>query len=47
MSPWLFNMFMDKCVNGIKVGDADVRILLYAMLLAESAEKLQVMIGDG
>jgi hypothetical protein len=45
ISPWLFNVFMDKCVraacvntNGIKVGEADVRMLLYAddaVVLAE------------
>jgi hypothetical protein len=54
MSTWLFNVFMDKCVrvacvgtSGIKVEEADVRMLLYAddaVVLAESEEELQVMI---
>jgi hypothetical protein len=46
MSPWLFNVFMDKCVRmasrdgrGIRVDDADD-----ALLLAESEEELQNMI---
>jgi hypothetical protein len=37
MSSWLFNVFVDKCVraacvntSGIKVGEVDVRMLLYA-----------------
>jgi hypothetical protein len=54
ISPWLFNVFMDKCVrtacvdtSGIKVGEADVRMLLYAddvVVLAESEEELQEML---
>lgn len=54
MSPWLFNIFMDKCVRmairgerGIKIGELLLWLLLYAddaMLLAESVEELQSML---
>ncbi|KAF1010546.1 MAG: hypothetical protein GAK29_05048 [Acinetobacter bereziniae] len=53
MSPWLFNVFIDKCVRdacfdarGVKVGSVDVKVLLYAddaVLVAEDPNELQGM----
>lgn len=55
MSPWLFNIFMDKCIklaeengSGVSVGMLVIWILLYAddaLLVAESEEKLQEMLN--
>src|SRR5215468_2969961 len=55
MSPWLFNVFMDKCIrracqdiNGISIGNTNVQILMYAddaVLVAESMNDLQQMLS--
>ena len=52
MSPWLFNIFMDKCMKetckgmkGVMFGNVNLRVLLYAddaVVFAESASDLQV-----
>ncbi|MFA0954716.1 RNA-directed DNA polymerase, partial [Klebsiella pneumoniae] len=54
MSPWLFNVFMDKCVRmadfgdrGVKMGSMLLSVLLYAddaVLLAEGEADLQSML---
>ena len=57
MSPWLFNIFMDKCVRkacdidigGIRVGNLDVKVLLYAddaVILAGNGQELQTMLTN-
>lgn len=53
-SPWLFNLFMDSCLDdlkdcgwGLRLGELLVKCLLYAddqVLLAESAEEMQKMV---
>ena len=51
MSPWLFNVFMDKivrvvmegCVEGVRMSIAEVRIVLFAddvMLLTERKDNM-------
>ena len=55
MSPWLFNVFMDKCIrsacqdiNGMSIGNTNVQILMYAddaVLVAESMNDLQQMLS--
>ena len=54
-SPWLFNLFMDTCLTGLKESDYGIRMngltvkcLLYAddqVLLASSEEELQEMVN--
>ena len=54
MSPWLFNIFMDKCVklaeqngSGVNIGLLKLWLLLYAddaLLVAESEDELQGML---
>ena len=54
-SPWLFNLFMDTCLNDLKSNDCGLRMseltikcLLYAddqVLLASSEEELQEMVN--
>jgi hypothetical protein len=56
MSPWLFNIFIDKCMRvvcqgmkGVTIGDKNVSVLLYAddaVLLAENADELQRMLDS-
>lgn len=53
-SPWLFNLFMDSCLNdlkerecGLKLGELLIKCLLYAddqVILASSAGELQEMV---
>ncbi|MFA0954709.1 RNA-directed DNA polymerase, partial [Klebsiella pneumoniae] len=56
MSPWLFNIFMDKCIRmaemndrGLQVGGRQLSVLLYAddaLLLAESEVELQDLLNS-
>ncbi|CAK1597415.1 unnamed protein product [Parnassius mnemosyne] len=53
-SPWLFNLFMDSCLEnfkveecGLRMGELTVKCLLYAddqVILASSAAELQIMV---
>lgn len=55
MSPWLFNLFMDKCirdtcmnVDGVKVGELNVQVLMYAddaIILSDSRTDLERTLG--